>query len=118
MRIRGNPGIWAPKYRGLPERACWKNSLVVHERQRADGIGRGDLNQPIAMRVFVNRVWSGHFGTGIVDTPSNFGMAGERPTNPDLLEYLASCFVKNGMSVKKLQREILLSSVYQLSTED
>ncbi|MES1257232.1 MAG: PSD1 and planctomycete cytochrome C domain-containing protein [Acidobacteriota bacterium] len=88
-----------------------------------DGSGRKQLaelipRQPIAMRVIVNRIWKGHFGTGIVDTPSNFGFGGERPTNPELLEYLASAFVKNGMSVKKLQREILLSSVYQLSSED
>jgi Protein of unknown function (DUF1553) len=65
----------------------------------------------------VNRVWRAHFGTGIVDTPSNFGIMGERPTNPELLEYLAKWFVDNGMSVKKLHREILLSSVYQLSDE-
>ena len=51
------------------------------------------VEQPIAMRVIVNRVWKGHFGTGIVDTPSNFGMNGERPTHPELLEYLAQCFV-------------------------
>ena len=76
------------------------------------------LKQPIAMRVIVNRVWKGHFGTGIVDTPSNFGTTGERPTNPDLLEYLASSFVKNGMSIKKLHKEIMLSSVYQLSTDN
>ena len=75
------------------------------------------LQQPIAMRVIVNRIWKGHYGTGIVDTPSNFGVTGERPTNPDLLEYLASSFVKNGMSIKKLHREIMLSAVYQLSTE-
>ena len=75
------------------------------------------LKQPIAMRVMVNRVWKGHFGTGIVDTPSNFGFGGERPTNPELLEFLAASFVKNGMSVKKLHRDIMLSSVYQLSTE-
>jgi hypothetical protein len=62
------------------------------------------------MRVIVNRIWKGHFGTGIVDSPSNFGTTGERPTNPDLLEYLASSFVKNGMSIKKLHREIMLSS--------
>ena len=48
------------------------------------------MNQPIAMRVMVNRIWKGHFDTGIVDTPSNFGQMGERPTNPELLEYLAS----------------------------
>ena len=76
------------------------------------------LKQPIAMRVIVNRVWKGHFGTGLVDTPSNFGVTGERPTNPELLEYLASYFVKNGMSIKKLHRAIMLSSVYQLSTEN
>ncbi len=74
------------------------------------------LKQPIAMRVIVNRIWKGHFETGLVDSPSNFGMTGERPTNPDLLEYLASRFVENGMSIKKLHREILLSSVYQLSS--
>jgi hypothetical protein len=74
------------------------------------------VKQPIAMRVIVNRIWKADFGTGIVDTPSNFGFGGERPTNPELLEYLASWFVKNGMSIKKLQREIMLSSVYQLST--
>ena len=86
------------------------------------GSGRMDLaeqiiQQPIAMRVIVNRVWREHFGTGIVDTPSNFGMMGERPTNPELLEYLAKRFADNGMSIKKLHREIMLSAVYQLSDE-
>ena len=57
------------------------------------------------MRVIVNRIWKGHFGTGLVDTPSNFGVAGERPTNPELLEYLAQRFVDNGMSIKKLHRD-------------
>ena len=86
----------------------------------AKGSGRLDLaeaivKQPITTRVIVNRIWKGHFGTGLVDSPSNFGMTGERPTNPELLEYLAHVFVSNGMSIKKLHREILLSSVYQLS---
>jgi mono/diheme cytochrome c family protein len=88
-----------------------------------EGSGRMQLadlivKQPIAMRVMANRIWKADFGTGIVDTPSNFGFGGERPTNPELLEYLANEFVKNGMSVKKLQREIMLSAVYQLSTDD
>jgi hypothetical protein len=88
-----------------------------------NGSGRLELaeavaKQPLAIRVFVNRIWKGHFGTGIVDTPSNFGTAGERPTNPELLEYLAHYFVDNGMSVKALQRAIMLSSVYQLSSAD
>src|SRR5262245_35361662 len=75
------------------------------------------LRQPLAMRVIVNRVWKWHFGAGIVDTPSNFGFNGERPVHPELLEYLADFFVRNGMSIKKLHREIMLSSVYQLSNE-
>jgi mono/diheme cytochrome c family protein len=73
------------------------------------------LKQPIAMRVIVNRIWKGHFGTGLVDTPSNFGVIGERPTNPELLEYLAQTFVDSGMSIKALHRSIMLSAVYQLS---
>jgi mono/diheme cytochrome c family protein/cytochrome c553 len=76
------------------------------------------LSQPIAMRVIVNRIWKGHFGTGLVDTPSNFGVTGERPSNPELLEYLANNFVKSGMSIKKLHRDIMLSAVYQLGTEN
>jgi cytochrome c553 len=88
-----------------------------------EGSGRKELaedivKQPLAMRVIVNRIWKEHFDTGIVDTPSNFGQKGERPTNPELLEYLANDFVKNGMSIKKLQREIMLSQVYQLSTQN
>ena len=89
-----------------------------------EGSGRLQLAEldretaPLTMRVIVNRIWKEHFGTGIVDTPSNFGFAGERPTNPELLEYLASEFVRNGMSIKKLQREIMLSSVYQLGAAD
>ena len=73
------------------------------------------LKQPIAMRVIVNRIWKQHFGTGLVDTPSNFGVIGERPTNPELLEYLAQTFVDGGMSIKALHRSIMLSAVYQLS---
>jgi hypothetical protein len=76
------------------------------------------LKQPIAMRVIVNRVWKGHFGTGIVDTPSNFGIGGERPTNPELLDYLAKQFIKDGLSIKKLHRMIMLSATYQLSADN
>jgi hypothetical protein len=88
----------------------------------ANGSGRLELadailNQPIAMRVVVNRIWKGHFGTGLVDTPSNFGKTGERPTHPELLEYLAQLFIDNGLSIKKLHREIMLSASYQLSAD-
>ncbi|MBC8166994.1 MAG: DUF1553 domain-containing protein, partial [Bryobacteraceae bacterium] len=58
------------------------------------------------------------FGRGIVNTPSNFGQLGERPTHPELLDYLASTFMENGWSLKKLHREIMLSSTYALSASD
>ncbi len=87
------------------------------------GSGRLELaeaivKQPINSRVIVNRIWKGHFSSGLVDTPSNFGITGERPTNPELLEYLAANFVSNGQSIKKLHKEIMLSSVYQLASEN
>ncbi len=87
----------------------------------AEGSGRLQLAEaiaghPITARVIVNRVWRWHMGTGIVDTPSNFGMMGERPTNPELLEYLASRFVESGMSIKQLHRDIMLSATYQLAS--
>jgi mono/diheme cytochrome c family protein len=87
----------------------------------SNGSGRMELaeailKQPLAMRVIVNRVWKVHFGTGLVDSPSNLGAAAERPSHPELLEYLAQYFVDNGLSIKKLHREMMLSSVYQLST--
>ena len=83
-----------------------------------EGSGRLQLAEavaahPLTARVLVNRVWRWHMGTGIVDTPSNFGFAGEPPTNPELLEYLASRFVEKGMSIKQLHRDIMLSATYQ-----
>lgn len=72
---------------------------------------------PLTARVFVNRVWNQYFGKGIVATVSDFGKAGDKPTNPELLEYLADSFVKNGWSVKKLHRAILLSATYRQSSD-
>jgi hypothetical protein len=67
---------------------------------------------PLTPRVLANRVWQWHFGTGIVDTPSDFGFLGSKPTHPELLDYLASRFVANGWKLKPLHREILLSQTY------
>jgi mono/diheme cytochrome c family protein len=88
----------------------------------AQGSGRAELadaiaTHPLTDRVIVNRVWRQHFGTGIVDTPSNFGVAGEKPSHPELLEYLATEFATNGRSLKKLHRTLLLTSAYQLSSD-
>jgi Protein of unknown function (DUF1553)/Protein of unknown function (DUF1549) len=76
-----------------------------------------DPKNPLVARVMVNRVWNYNFGKGIVATPSDFGKMGSRPSHPELLDYLATTFVEGGWSVKKLQRMILLSSVYQQSSE-
>ncbi|MEJ7609447.1 MAG: DUF1553 domain-containing protein [Bryobacteraceae bacterium] len=65
----------------------------------------------------VNRIWQYHFGQGIVRTPNNFGITGEAPTHPALLDYLASRFVQNGWSVKAMHRMLLLSSAYQMSSK-
>ena len=78
-------------------------------------LARSITTQPVALRVIVNRVWKEHFGTGLVNTPSNFGVNGERPTHPELLDYLTQYFVDHGMSIKSLHREIMRSAVYQLS---
>ena len=87
-----------------------------------EGSGRLELArtivaEPIAARVIVNRVWKGHFGTGLVDTPSNFGKTGDHPSHPELLDYLAGFFINHGMSMKALHREIMRSAVYQLAGE-
>jgi len=71
---------------------------------------------PLTARVFVNRVWNEYFGKGIVGTVSDFGKAGDKPTNPELLDHLADNFVQGGWSIKKLHRQILLSSVYRQSS--
>ncbi|TYC54472.1 DUF1553 domain-containing protein [Zoogloea oleivorans] len=74
-------------------------------------------SNPLTSRVLVNRVWNQYFGRGLVDTVNDFGKMGQKPVNPALLDYLADSFVKNGWSVKKLQKEILLSSVYRQSSD-
>jgi hypothetical protein len=74
-------------------------------------------DNPLTARVFVNRLWAWHFGRGLVATPSNFGHQGERPTHPEMLDYLAARFIESGWSLKALHREIMLSAAYQLSGE-
>ncbi len=73
---------------------------------------------PLFARVMVNRLWQHHFGQGLVRTPSNFGQLGERPTHPELLDFLAARFVEQRWSVKAMHREIMLSATYQLAAID
>jgi hypothetical protein len=72
-------------------------------------------DNPLTARVLVNRVWQHHFGKGLVTTPSNFGLRGEPPTHPELLDWLTDRFVRSGWSVKALHRDILLSKTYRLA---
>lgn len=75
-------------------------------------------DNPLTARVMVNRIWQNHFGEGIVRTPSNFGKMGERPSHPELLDYLASEFVKSGWSVKHVHRLIMKSAAYRMASDD
>ncbi len=76
-----------------------------------------DAKNPLTARVIVNRVWHYHFGRGLVGTPSDFGVMGERPSHRELLDDLAFRFMRDGWSLKKLHREIMLSQTYQQSSD-
>jgi hypothetical protein len=85
--------------------------------------GRGELadwlthpKHPLTARVYVNRIWHHLFGRGIVGSVDNFGVMGEAPTHPELLDYLSTRFVRDGWSIKRLIRELTLSSMYRLAS--
>ena len=113
-----NPGVEAPPH----FLSCLsEGEPAVYQR----GSGRLELAQniasaenPLTARVAVNRIWMHHFGAGLVRTPSDYGLRGDPPTHPELLDYLAATFVENGWSMKKLHRLILLSSTYRQSSVD
>jgi len=118
---RGNPGT--------PGDAVPRRFLkVISGASRtpfADGSGRSDLaraiasaDNPLTSRVAVNRVWMHHFGKPIVGTPSDFGMRGDPPTHPELLDHLARTFVADGWSIKRLHKRIMLSAAYMQSSDD
>ena len=71
---------------------------------------------PLVGRVLVNRIWMHHFGRGIVGTPSDFGVQGERPTHPELLDWLADHFVQSGWRLKALHKLLMMSTVYRQSS--
>lgn len=75
-----------------------------------------DPRYPLTARVIVNRLWLHHFGRGIVNSPADFGVLGEQPTHPELLDWLASEFIASGWQVKQLQRRIMMSTAYRQSS--
>jgi hypothetical protein len=108
--------------------------LILAERTKATGNDRGISNgggsgrlelaewitqteHPLTARVMVNRIWQWHFGEGLVRTPDNFGKMGERPTHPELLDFLARRFIESGWSIKAMHRLIMLSSAYRMSSQ-
>lgn len=114
--IRGNPG--------RPGKAVPRQFLEFlsgpDRKPFQQGSGRLELAQaivdtarPLTARVIVNRVWAWHFGRGLVDSPSDFGVRSDPPSHPELLDELALGFLANGWSIKSLHRRIMLSSVYQ-----
>jgi hypothetical protein len=118
--IRGNAGnLGAEVPRQFLELLSPPNRQPFH-----DGSGRLELaekiaspSNPLTARVMVNRIWLHHFGDGLVRSPSDFGMRCDPPSNPELLDYLATRFVQDGWSIKRLHRLIMLSSVYQQSSD-
>jgi hypothetical protein len=94
-----------------------------NRRPFTNGSGRLELahaivakDNPLTARVMINRIWLHHFGEGFVPTPDDFGTQSEPPSHPELLDYLASQFIEEGWSIKKIHRLIMLSSVYQQSS--
>jgi hypothetical protein len=87
------------------------------ERRVALAKWLGSDRHPLTARVLVNRVWRHHFGAGLVDTPSDFGTQGERPTHPELLDWLASEFMARGWRLKELHKLICTSAAYRESSQ-
>jgi mono/diheme cytochrome c family protein len=122
--IRGNPGVNGPEVQpGFPEVFGLPDPAIPTPGPNAKSSGRRTVladwlaskDNPLTARVMVNRVWQYHFGRGLVPTSSDFGKLGEKPTHPELLDWLASEFVEGGWRLKRLHRLIMLSSVYRLS---
>jgi hypothetical protein len=120
---RGNPNlVGAAVEPGLPPALVGRQppppSPLAHSTGRrlwlANWVASAD--NPLTARVIVNRAWQHHFGKGLVATPNDFGLAGARPSHPELLDWLAAAFVAEGWSLKNLHRLLVLSATYQTSS--
>ena len=101
---------------GAPAIAAKDAALPTSGRRLAYARWLTSGQHPLVARVLVNRVWHHHFGRGIVGTPGDFGRLGERPTHPELLDWLASDFMDGGWRLKRLHKLILLSTAYRQSS--
>ena len=96
-----------------------------HAPIETEGSGRLELarwiahaDNPLTARVMVNRIWQGHFGSGLVRTSDNFGVLGDKPSHPELLDWLATRFVESGWSIKNMHRRMVLSSTYRQVSDE
>src|SRR5262249_10455068 len=105
---------------GLPERLAGPQAAKAvpppDRRRAALAEWVASPNNPLTARVIVHRVWQWHFGQGLLRTPNDFGVRGERPTHPELLDWLAVEFMEHGWSLKHLHRLIMRSSTYQMAS--
>jgi hypothetical protein len=92
----------------------WKLTKETPEQKRRQSLAEwiASPQNPLTARVMVNRIWQGHFGTGLVPTPSDFGRMGMKASHPELLDWLAAEFIRSGWSVKHMHRLIVLSATY------
>jgi mono/diheme cytochrome c family protein len=125
--FRGSPGqkgsVMKPGVLTVASRSEWQFPEAPAEAQtswRRRGFAEwlASPDNPLTARVMVNRIWQQHFGEGLVRTPNNFGKMGDRPTHPDLLDWLATEFVKSGWSIKAIHRLIMNSETYQMASAD
>lgn len=93
-------------------------NLAADQRRLALATWLASPQHPLTARVMANRLWHYHFGRGFVDTTSNFGPAGAKPTHPELLDWLAAEFVRSGWSIKHMHRLIVMSATYQQASAE
>jgi len=93
-----------------------RSDYVTSGRRRALAEAIASSDNPLTARVMVNRIWGWHFGRGIVATPGNFGKMGMLPSHPELLDWLATEFVRQGWSIKQMQRLIMTSETYKMAS--
>lgn len=94
------------------------NETPERDRRKALAEWIARPENPFTARVMVNRIWQGHFGTGLVETASDFGRSGMTPSHPELLDWLAEEFIRSGWSVKQMHKRIMLSAVYRQATRE
>jgi hypothetical protein len=100
------------------------SAISNQQSAKPERLNRKDLakwvtqpDHPLTARVFMNRVWQHHFGRGLVGTPNDFGLRGEKPTHPELLDYLATEFTANGWRLKAMHKMIVMSNTYQQASK-